>query len=76
MNKFGIYIGMRATAKEWKDAYQPGFLKTYGWHFYQFYGRASQAESYASEVNTKNGIVPINGEETITYVGGGVWDVR
>lgn len=24
----------------------------------------------------KNGIVPINDEETITYVGGGIWDVR
>ena len=76
MSKFGIYIGMRATAKEWKDAYQPGFLKTYGWHFYQFYGRASQAESYASEVKTKHGIVPVDDKEMITYCGGGIWDVR
>lgn len=76
MSKPGIYIGMRTTAKEWQAAYQPGFLKKFGWHFYQYYGRASQESSYAAEVNTKAGITPVSDEETITYVGGGVWDVR
>ena len=51
-------------------------VKKYGWHFYQYYGRASQESPYASEVNTKHGIVPVNDTEMITYVGGGIWDVR
>lgn len=71
-----INIGERAHAREWQDAYQSGFLKKYGWHFYQFYGCTSLANSYASEVNTKNGIVPVSDGEMVTYVGGGVWDVR
>lgn len=71
-----INIGDRAHAREWQDAYQAGFLKKYGWHFYQYYGRASQESPYASEVNTKHGIVPVNDTEMITYVGGGIWDVR
>ncbi len=71
-----INIGDRAHAKEWQDVYQPGFLKKFGWHFYQYYGRASQESSYASEVNTKHGIVPVDDKEMITYCGGGIWDVR
>lgn len=71
-----INIGDRAHANEWQDAYQSSFLKKYGWHFYQFYGRASLISQYASEVNTKHGIVPVSDTEMITYVGGGIWDVR
>ena len=71
-----IRIGDRAHAREWQDAYQAGFLKKYGQHFYQSYVPASQESPYASEVNTKHGIVPVNDTEMITYVGGGIWDVR
>lgn len=71
-----IPVRTSAKAREWLDAYQPAFLKDYGWHFYQYYGCASLVSQYASEVNTKNGILPVSDEETVTYIGGGIWDVR
>ncbi len=74
--KPGIFVGMRTNTREWLDAYQPAYLKKYGWHFNQFYGRASLVSEYAAEVNTKYGLIPVNDEEMITYVGGGIWDVR
>lgn len=87
-----IPIGTRAKAREWLDTYQPAYLKDYGWHFTQFYGYTRDYDFYAikhssklmpkpesshsEEVNTKYGYIPVCDEEMVTYVGGGIWDVR
>ena len=70
-----LKIGERGKFKEFDSVYKSEFLEKHGYHAYTVSKGLTRKHKLCESLQTKYGELVVHNNDTVTYVGHGIWSV-